>query len=189
MPKCKNWVFPHSSLPRFPLFFTCKEFVNLFVFWLTGNWGVVQEGLNHLAIPCGWGWGGVVSNHCPIYCDLYSQCDFESGQAGALQPTENFGEVLAWDEWFCTQQKSEVRLCFCQRKFILCKCHVKKIPVYQVSMLLSLTTHFLLCITCIVDWHSISRSEGCLLIWTLSLQGYRFYVHYSKGQIWFHLWL
>ncbi|XP_071516679.1 endonuclease/exonuclease/phosphatase family domain-containing protein 1-like isoform X2 [Panulirus ornatus] len=60
----------------------------------TGNWGVVRQGLNHLAIPCGWGWGGVVSNHCPIYCDLYSHCNLESEQAGALHPTENL-EVLA----------------------------------------------------------------------------------------------
>lgn len=37
----------------------------------TGHWGIVNEGLSHLAIPLGWGWGGTVSDHCPLYCDLY----------------------------------------------------------------------------------------------------------------------
>lgn len=26
-----------------------------------------------MAIPRGWGWGGMVSDHCPIYCDLYTE--------------------------------------------------------------------------------------------------------------------
>ncbi|KAK3867572.1 hypothetical protein Pcinc_026976 [Petrolisthes cinctipes] len=36
----------------------------------TGHWGMVREGLHHMAIPCGWGWGGAVSDHPPVYCDL-----------------------------------------------------------------------------------------------------------------------
>lgn len=37
---------------------------------VVGNWGIVREGLHHMAIPCGWGWGGAVSDHPPLYCDL-----------------------------------------------------------------------------------------------------------------------
>ncbi|XP_047486342.1 endonuclease/exonuclease/phosphatase family domain-containing protein 1-like isoform X2 [Penaeus chinensis] len=60
----------------------------------TGNWGVVREGMSHLAIPRGWLWGGMVSNHCPVYCDLYSNVSPNSGQQGSLQLTRNMGEVL-----------------------------------------------------------------------------------------------
>ncbi|XP_063609365.1 endonuclease/exonuclease/phosphatase family domain-containing protein 1-like [Penaeus indicus] len=60
----------------------------------TGNWGVVREGMSHLAIPRGWLWGGTVSNHCPVYCDLYSNVSPNSGQQGSLQLTRNMGEVL-----------------------------------------------------------------------------------------------
>nr|XP_045617996.1 endonuclease/exonuclease/phosphatase family domain-containing protein 1-like [Procambarus clarkii]XP_045617997.1 endonuclease/exonuclease/phosphatase family domain-containing protein 1-like [Procambarus clarkii] len=59
----------------------------------TGTWGVVRQGMSHLAIPCGWGWGGVVSDHCPIYCDLYSHCDVDPGQTGILQANGNLEEV------------------------------------------------------------------------------------------------
>lgn len=38
---------------------------------LTGNWGVVKEGLTHLAIPNGWTWGGAVSAHCPLWVEIY----------------------------------------------------------------------------------------------------------------------
>lgn len=60
----------------------------------TGNWGVVREGMSHLAIPRGWLWGGMVSNHCPVYCDLYSNVSPNSSQQGSLQLTRNMGEVL-----------------------------------------------------------------------------------------------
>nr|XP_053629868.1 endonuclease/exonuclease/phosphatase family domain-containing protein 1-like isoform X2 [Cherax quadricarinatus] len=59
----------------------------------TGNWGVVQQGMNHLAIPCGWGWGGVVSSHYPIYCDLCTHSDLHQGQTDILQPNGNLEEV------------------------------------------------------------------------------------------------
>lgn len=60
----------------------------------TGNWGVVREGMSHLAIPRGWLWGGMVSNHCPVYCDLYSNVSPNSSQQGSLQLSRNMGEVL-----------------------------------------------------------------------------------------------
>ncbi|XP_042882252.1 endonuclease/exonuclease/phosphatase family domain-containing protein 1-like isoform X3 [Penaeus japonicus] len=60
----------------------------------TGNWGVVREGMSHLAIPRGWLWGGVVSNHCPVYCDLYSNVSPNMSQQSSLQLTRNGGEVL-----------------------------------------------------------------------------------------------
>ncbi|XP_063877592.1 endonuclease/exonuclease/phosphatase family domain-containing protein 1-like isoform X2 [Scylla paramamosain] len=58
---------------------TTKETVYYDNIWLnpcittlyTGHWGIVNEGLSHLAIPSGWGWGGAVSEHCPLYCDLF----------------------------------------------------------------------------------------------------------------------
>ena len=31
---------------------------------------VVRDGLTSPWIPDGWGWGGVVSPHCPIYVEL-----------------------------------------------------------------------------------------------------------------------
>ncbi|KAK4880532.1 hypothetical protein RN001_008678 [Aquatica leii] len=39
---------------------------------LTGVWGVVRQGLTHLAIPCGWNWGGPVSTHCPVWAEIYA---------------------------------------------------------------------------------------------------------------------
>lgn len=39
----------------------------------TGNWGIVKEGLTHLAIPNGWSWGGTVSPHCPLWAEFYIQ--------------------------------------------------------------------------------------------------------------------
>uniref|UniRef100_A0A1B6CQC6 Endonuclease/exonuclease/phosphatase family domain-containing protein 1 n=3 Tax=Clastoptera arizonana TaxID=38151 RepID=A0A1B6CQC6_9HEMI len=37
----------------------------------SGISGVVRQGLEHLAIPRGWSWGGPASEHCPIWCELY----------------------------------------------------------------------------------------------------------------------
>lgn len=39
---------------------------------LTGNWGLVKEGLTHLAIPNGWTWGGASSAHCPLWIEIYA---------------------------------------------------------------------------------------------------------------------
>ncbi|XP_046426088.1 endonuclease/exonuclease/phosphatase family domain-containing protein 1-like isoform X2 [Neodiprion fabricii] len=41
----------------------------------TGHSGIVKQGLTHLGIPRGWKWGGAVSTHCPVWCQIYSQLD------------------------------------------------------------------------------------------------------------------
>ncbi|XP_054284341.1 endonuclease/exonuclease/phosphatase family domain-containing protein 1-like isoform X3 [Macrosteles quadrilineatus] len=38
----------------------------------TGVAGIVRQGLNHVAIPRGWQWGGPASEHCPVWCELYT---------------------------------------------------------------------------------------------------------------------
>lgn len=38
----------------------------------TGVSGMVVKGLNHLAIPRGWRWGGPASEHCPVWCEVYT---------------------------------------------------------------------------------------------------------------------
>ena len=42
-----------------------------------GVTGVVRNGLSNAWIPNGWTWGGVVSNHCPVFSQLYSKIDIE----------------------------------------------------------------------------------------------------------------
>ncbi|XP_077295514.1 endonuclease/exonuclease/phosphatase family domain-containing protein 1-like [Arctopsyche grandis] len=37
----------------------------------TGISGVVRSGLCHLAIPCGWTWGGPSSPFCPVWAEFY----------------------------------------------------------------------------------------------------------------------
>lgn len=39
----------------------------------TGYSGIVRQGLTHLGIPRGWKWGGPVSSHCPVWCQIYTQ--------------------------------------------------------------------------------------------------------------------
>lgn len=39
----------------------------------TGVSGMVRQGLNHLAIPQGWMWGGSASEHCPVWCEVYTE--------------------------------------------------------------------------------------------------------------------
>lgn len=39
---------------------------------LTGTWGIIKQGLTHLAIPNGWSWGGPVSPHCPLWVEIYA---------------------------------------------------------------------------------------------------------------------
>lgn len=38
----------------------------------TGVSGILRQGLTHLAIPRGWSWGGPASEHCPVWCELYT---------------------------------------------------------------------------------------------------------------------
>lgn len=39
----------------------------------TGVSGIIRQGLNHLAIPRGWMWGGPASEHCPVWCEVYTE--------------------------------------------------------------------------------------------------------------------
>ncbi|XP_015604852.1 endonuclease/exonuclease/phosphatase family domain-containing protein 1 isoform X2 [Cephus cinctus] len=39
----------------------------------TGIAGVIRLGLTHLGIPHGWHWGGPVSSHCPVWCQIFTQ--------------------------------------------------------------------------------------------------------------------
>lgn len=40
---------------------------------ILGMSGMVRQGLNHLAIPRGWMWGGAASEHCPVWCEVYTE--------------------------------------------------------------------------------------------------------------------
>lgn len=40
---------------------------------LCGYYGVVRQGMCHMAIPKGWTWGGPVSPHCPIWVEVYKR--------------------------------------------------------------------------------------------------------------------
>lgn len=48
----------------------------------TGNAGVVRTGLSSPLIPNGWKWGGMVSNHCPIFVELYADRGSDAGNLG-----------------------------------------------------------------------------------------------------------
>ncbi|KAK3581772.1 hypothetical protein CHS0354_017213 [Potamilus streckersoni] len=45
----------------------------------TGDSGVVRKGLTHGLIPHGWGLGGVVSDHCPVWAQFYTGKDLDNG--------------------------------------------------------------------------------------------------------------
>ncbi|KAG2465026.1 EEPD1 protein, partial [Polypterus senegalus] len=36
-----------------------------------GHWDVVREGLTNPWIPDNWSWGGVASDHCPVFAEFY----------------------------------------------------------------------------------------------------------------------
>lgn len=57
-------TFVSSRNLRVPLRKNCNE-------KLTGHSGVITKGLHHMAIPKGWNWGGPVSNHCPLWVEIY----------------------------------------------------------------------------------------------------------------------
>lgn len=46
----------------------------------TGNNDVVRTGLSSPWIPKGWTWGGVVSDHCPIWVQVYTGKDLDTGE-------------------------------------------------------------------------------------------------------------
>lgn len=37
----------------------------------TGRWGVIRQGLSSPWIPDGWKWGGIVSQHCPVWIEFF----------------------------------------------------------------------------------------------------------------------
>uniref|UniRef100_UPI00398EE67D endonuclease/exonuclease/phosphatase family domain-containing protein 1-like n=1 Tax=Pristiophorus japonicus TaxID=55135 RepID=UPI00398EE67D len=37
----------------------------------TGRWGVIRQGLSSPWIPNGWKWGGIVSQHCPVWIEFF----------------------------------------------------------------------------------------------------------------------
>uniref|UniRef100_T1ISV2 Endonuclease/exonuclease/phosphatase family domain-containing protein 1 n=1 Tax=Strigamia maritima TaxID=126957 RepID=T1ISV2_STRMM len=52
--------------------------------FFTSHWGIVRQGLSHLAIPNGWTWGGSASDHCPIWAEFYVQLDDEDRSSSPL---------------------------------------------------------------------------------------------------------
>lgn len=59
-----------------------KNVIHLFICGLVvlvGNHGVVREGLTSPWIPDGWSWGGVVSDHCPIWAEYFVDKDLDTG--------------------------------------------------------------------------------------------------------------
>uniref|UniRef100_H2YKC6 Endonuclease/exonuclease/phosphatase domain-containing protein n=1 Tax=Ciona savignyi TaxID=51511 RepID=H2YKC6_CIOSA len=41
----------------------------------TSKWQVVRNGLTNPWIPDGWSWGGVASDHCPVWCQVFVDQD------------------------------------------------------------------------------------------------------------------
>lgn len=54
-----------------------KKKVFEWTFVCVGVSGVVREGLTSPWIPDGWRWGGTVSDHCPIFTQLYTSQDLD----------------------------------------------------------------------------------------------------------------
>lgn len=50
----------------------------------TGNWGVIREGLSHLAIPNGWLWGGRIGDNCPVWVEIYTENSISSSLANGI---------------------------------------------------------------------------------------------------------
>ena len=40
---------------------------------------MVRKGLTNLWIPNGWTWGGLVSDHCPVFVELCANQDVDNG--------------------------------------------------------------------------------------------------------------
>nr|CAD7432955.1 unnamed protein product [Timema monikensis] len=63
-----------SSVPCASTTFADNIFLNTEMqLQFTGMCGVVRQGLTHLAIPRGWVWGGPASEHCPVWCEVYTE--------------------------------------------------------------------------------------------------------------------
>ncbi|XP_074646167.1 endonuclease/exonuclease/phosphatase family domain-containing protein 1-like [Tubulanus polymorphus] len=50
----------------------------------TGKYGVVRQGLFHPCIPDNWSWGGVVSDHCPVWGEFYCHEDLDVNTFGDI---------------------------------------------------------------------------------------------------------
>ncbi|XP_071784894.1 endonuclease/exonuclease/phosphatase family domain-containing protein 1-like [Asterias amurensis] len=48
----------------------------------TGEVRVIREGLTHPLIPDDWSWGGVVSDHCPLWAEFYTDQDLDTSIPG-----------------------------------------------------------------------------------------------------------
>lgn len=46
---------------------------------------MVREGLTNPWIPDGWSWGGVVSDHCPVWIELFVDLDHDTGSHVKLE--------------------------------------------------------------------------------------------------------
>lgn len=55
----------------------------------SGNSGVIRVNLTSPLIPNGWSWGGVVSDHCPVWTELCTGKDYDSADLGVI-PDTNF---------------------------------------------------------------------------------------------------
>ena len=51
---------------------------------VSGNSDVIRDGLTSPWIPNGWGWGGVVSEHCPLWLELYTSTMNTNNPAGRV---------------------------------------------------------------------------------------------------------
>ena len=58
--------------------FTSVSFlINVIFILILGNCGVIRERLTSPLIPKGWSWGGVVSDHCPVWTEIYTGKDLD----------------------------------------------------------------------------------------------------------------
>ena len=63
-----------------------------------GVCGVVREGLSSPWIPNGWKWGGVVSDHCPIFAEFYTNNDLDKEDLNAAAANaDNIRFILGAD--------------------------------------------------------------------------------------------
>lgn len=67
---------------NYTVFFVLVYF-HIHVFVSAGNSGVVREGLTNPLIPNGWSWGGVVSDHCPVWVEFYVGKDLDIADLSA----------------------------------------------------------------------------------------------------------
>lgn len=56
----------------------------------TGYSGVVREGLSSPWIPNGWSWGGLISDHCPVWAEFYSNKDLDTADLSLSAETIKF---------------------------------------------------------------------------------------------------